>query len=341
MVVAMGNTFGLAEKDCVLPVVPMFHVNAWGLPFASVLVGAKMMMPGPHLDPASLLEDLEQEGVTFTAGVPTVWLGVLQLLDKNPEMYDVSSLKTMLTGGQAAPEAMIRGFKERHGINVVHAWGMTETTPLGTVTYVPSEMREAPEDEQYHYLTKQGRPSPLVEIRAHGEGGLVPWDGQTMGELVARGPWVAATYYNDERSPASFTSDGWFRTGDIATVQPNGYIEIADRTKDVIKSGGEWISSVALENALMAHPKVLEAAVIAVPHARWSERPMACVVPRPDAKDSLTPDELTAYLAQQFAKWWLPDQYLFLNELPKTSVGKFDKKAMRQQYAPAEAAVSS
>ncbi|MDQ4127208.1 MAG: long-chain fatty acid--CoA ligase, partial [Actinomycetota bacterium] len=249
MMIAMGNSFALSEGDCVLPVVPMFHVNAWGLPFASVLVGAKLMMPGPHLDPASLLEDFEQEGVTFTAGVPTVFLAVLQALDEEPDRYDLSRLRSMVIGGAAVPKGVVKAYKERHGINVVHAWGMTEMSPIGTVASLPTKIRELPEEEQLEYKAKQGYPVPLVEIRARGDEGFVPWDGESLGELEVRGPWVASSYYEAPEGDDKFTEDGWFKTGDIVTIDGFGFIKIADRSKDLIKSGGEWISSVELENA--------------------------------------------------------------------------------------------
>jgi fatty-acyl-CoA synthase len=244
-------------------------------------------------------------------------------------------------GGSAAPRGLIESY-HKLGLNILHAWGMTELTPIGTVSNLRQELVSADLATQLDYKARQGLSVPGVELRVQdGDGNEVPWDGQTMGELVARGPWVASAYYHDaEQSSGSFTADGWFRTGDVVTIQPNGYMEIADRTKDLIKSGGEWISSVALENALMAHPSVQEAAVIAIADERWSERPLACVVARPDARGSLTEAELNEYLAQHFAKWWLPERYLFLDELPKTSVGKFDKKAMRQQHGSVSAATS-
>ncbi|MDI3340633.1 MAG: long-chain fatty acid--CoA ligase [Sphaerobacter sp.] len=330
LVSATADVVGLREADAVMPVVPMFHVNAWGLPFTGTLVGAKQVLPGPFLDPASLVDLIERERVTVTAGVPTVWLGVLQYLDQRPGAHDVASLSRMIVGGQAAPEGMIRAFRERHGIDVVHAWGMTEMTPLGTITYVPSSRRAAPDEEQYRYRAKQGRPIPLVEIRARGAEGLVPWDGATMGELEVRGPAVARAYYRDPEGDAQFTADGWFRTGDIVTIDPLGYIAVTDRTKDVIKSGGEWISSIALENALMAHPAVAEAAVIAAPHPKWLERPVAVVVLKPGQQ--ATAEELRAHLAPQFARWWLPDAFLFVDEIPRTSTGKFLKAALRERY---------
>ena len=336
MMVAMGNTFALSEKDCVLPVVPMFHVNAWGLPFASVLVGAKLMMPGPHLDPESMLEDFEQEGVTFTAGVPTVFLAVLQALDAEPGRYDLSRLRSMVIGGSAAPKGVIEAFEKRHGIDVVHAWGMTEMSPIGTVANLPTAVAELPEDERLEYRAKQGNPVPFVEIRARGDEGFVPWDGKSLGELEVRGPWVARRYYNAPEGDDKFTDDGWFTTGDIVTIDEYGFIKITDRTKDLIKSGGEWISSVELENALMAHPAVSQAAVIAIPHEKWDERPLAAIVLKEG--ESATGEDLRAHLEKDFAKFWLPDAYEFVESIPMTATGKFQKLKLREQfegYAPA------
>jgi fatty-acyl-CoA synthase len=316
-----------------MAVVPMFHANAWGLPYAATFVGAKQVFPGNSMHPDRVLSLAQDERVTLAAGVPTIWLGALPLLQAGK--YDLSSVTRITCGGSAAPRAMIDAY-DRLGLNIMHAWGMTELTPIGTISRLPAELTQADRSTQLDYRARQGLAAPGIELRViDAQGNDVACDGKTMGELVARGPWVAAAYYNDERSPASFTADGWFRTGDIAVMHPNHYIEIADRTKDVIRSGGEWISSVALENALMAHPKVQEAAVIAVPDERWAERPLACVVPRPDAAGGLSEAELSDHLASQFAKWWLPDRYLFVESLPKTSVGKFDKKALRQQYASA------
>jgi fatty-acyl-CoA synthase len=329
----VADSLAVSQRDTVLAVVPMFHANAWGLPYSATLVGAKQVFPGNSMAPDSVLKLMQDERVTLGAGVPTIWIGSLPLLQAGK--YDLSSLTRIVCGGSAAPRGLIDAY-DKLGLNIVHAWGMTEMSPLGTVAMPRTELDQEDRATQLDFKARQGMPVPGVEARAlDSDGAEVPWDGKTMGELVVRGPWVTRTYYNDERSAGSFTSDGWFRTGDIVVMHPNGYIEIADRTKDVIKSGGEWISSVALENALMAHPKVLEAAVIGVPDEKWSERPMACVVPRPDFKGAITSDELTEFLAQQFAKWWLPERYLFLDELPKTSVGKFDKKAMRAQHPTA------
>jgi fatty-acyl-CoA synthase len=324
------DTLGIGERDTVLPIVPMFHVNAWGLPFTATLFGAGQVFPGPHLDAKSVLELLVRERVTLTAGVPTVWLGVLNELDQHPGEYDLSALRAIVIGGSAAPPAMIRGYKERHGLDIVHAWGMTEMTPLGTLCNLPSSLQEAPPEEQFRYRSKQGTPLPFVELRASTENGPAPWDGTTMGELEVRGPWVAAQYYNVDGPDDRFTDDGWFRTGDIVTIDANGCIELTDRAKDLVKSGGEWISSVALETALMGHPCVAEAAVVAVPHPKWDERPLAVVVLKPGAQ--ATRDDLIAYLAPQFAKWWLPDAVEFAAEIPRTSVGKFKKSVLRDQY---------
>ena len=338
MMAAMGNTFALSERDCVLPVVPMFHVNAWGLPYASVLVGAKLMMPGPHLDPASLLEDFENEAVTFTAGVPTVFLAVLQALDAEPGRYDLSELRSMVIGGSAAPKGVITAFEERHGIDVVHAWGMTEMSPIGTVANLPTEIRKLPKEEQLEYRAKQGYPVPFVEIRARGDEGFVPWDGESLGELEVRGPWVASSYYEAPEGADKFTDDGWFKTGDIVTIDGFGFIKIADRSKDLIKSGGEWISSVELENALMAHPAVAQAAVIAIPHEKWDERPLAAIVLKEG--ESATEEDLRTHLENDFAKFWLPDAYEFVESIPMTATGKFQKLKLREQFAGYGAAES-
>jgi acyl-CoA synthetase (AMP-forming)/AMP-acid ligase II len=327
-------TLGLGEPDSVLPVVPMFHANAWGFPFTCTLVGAKQVFPGQHLDPQSLLDAFVQEEVTVTAGVPTIWLGLLQTLDASPGTWDLSKLRSMIVGGSAAPRSLIEGFEQRHGLHVCHAWGMTEMAPLGTVSELSSRELALPEDEQFAYRAKQGLPAPFVEIRARGADGFVPWDGQSMGELEVRGVWIASAYHDAPEAADRWTDDGWFKTGDIVTIEPNGYIEIQDRAKDLVKSGGEWISTVALENALMGHAAVSEAAVIAIPDEKWSERPLAVVVLKDGA--SATPDELRDFLAPDFAKWWLPDRFEFVDELPKTAVGKFRKTALREQFARQE-----
>ena len=327
---SMTDSFGLSERDSLMPVVPMFHVLAWGTPYAGVMLGAKFVFPGPHLQPRDLAELIQAEKVTLTAGVPTLWLGILGLLEK--EQYDMSSLRGMIVGGAAAPQSMIENFDKRHGVNVIHAWGMTEMSPLGTVSRLKSYQLDLSEAERFGIRAKQGTSVPGVELRAVDESGKeVPWDGRAFGELQVKGPWIISSYYNDERSADSFM-DGWFRTGDVVTIDPEGFIQIVDRTKDLVKSGGEWISSQDLENAIMSHPKVLEAAVIAVPHPKWQERPLACVVAKPDYKDNLTKAEIHEHLSSRFNKMYLPDDIVFIDAVPKTSVGKFDKKVLREQY---------
>lgn len=330
MVGAFAEGLAVREADIVLPVVPMFHVNAWGLPFVCTFLGTKQVFPGPHLDGNSLIEFFENEKVTITAGVPTIWLGILSILDANPGKFNLSSLRYMVVGGSAAPRSMIVGFEERHKLKILHAWGMTETSPIGTICGLTSELQKEPKEVQYDYRAKQGLAAPMVEIRARNEEGFVPWDGITMGELEVRGPWISKAYYNTDEQDDKFTVDGWFRTGDIVTIDPRGYIEIRDRSKDVIKSGGEWISSITLESTLMGHPAVAEAAVFAIPDEKWMERPMACIVLK-EGK-SATADELRQFLEPQFAKFWLPEVYEFVKEIPKTSVGKFRKTALREMY---------
>ncbi len=330
MGLSMTNSFGLSERDVFMPVVPMFHVLAWGTPFATVMLGSKLVFPGPHLQPRDLAELIQAEKVTLTAGVPTLWLGLLALLEK--EHYDLSSLRGMIVGGAAAPQSMIEAFDKKYGLKVIHAWGMTEMSPLGTVSELKSYQLDLPEAERFSIRAKQGVSVPGVEIRAMDESGKeIPWDGKAFGELQVRGPWIISGYYNDERSAESFM-DGWFRTGDVVTIDPEGFVQIVDRTKDLVKSGGEWISSQDLENAIMAHPKVLEAAVIAVPHPKWQERPLACVVPKPAYKDKITKAEIFELLSLRFEKMYIPDDIVFIEAVPKTSVGKFDKKVLRARY---------
>lgn len=330
MSLGLDAVLGLTERDIVLPVVPMFHVNAWGLPFGCLMLGAAQVHPGPHLDAPSLLELLEGEGVTVTAGVPTIWLGILQQLDANPKKWDLSRVRQMVVGGSAAPAAMVRGFQERHGLRILHAWGMTETSPVGTIANLPPSVLARDLDTQFAYRVKQGRAAPMVEIRARGEQGLVPNDGVAMGELEVRGPWVAKAYYNPSESDERFTSDGWFKTGDIATLDADGFMTIQDRAKDLVKSGGEWISSVALEGALMGHPDIAEAAVVAVPHAKWDERPLAVVVMK-EGK-GFDEERYKAYLGASFAKWWIPDAIVQVAAIPKNPAGKFLKTAIREEF---------
>lgn len=327
---ALADTLALSRRDTVLPVVPMFHVNAWGLPFASVMVGTKMVMPGPHLGAEDLLALFDEQRVTIAAGVPTIWMGILQALEKEPSRWKIQSGMRMVVGGSAAPESMIRGL-DKHGMRLVHAWGMTETAPLGTVSNLAPYMDRWSEDERYAQRAKQGIPSPFIELRARGEQGLVPSDGKTSGELEVRGAWVAASYVEPcDEPPGKWTDDGWFRTGDVSTIDAAGCMKITDRAKDLIKSGGEWISSVDLENLLMSHPAVKEAAVIAVPHPKWDERPVAVVVLKDGA--SATEDELRAFVGRTLAKFQIPDAVVFETAIPKTSAGKFLKSELRAKY---------
>ena len=330
LAIALPDALDLREADTILPVVPMFHANAWGLPYTAALVGAKLVLPGPYLDPPSLVDLFQTERVTIAAGVPTIWMGLLQLLDDRPGAWDLSSLRALLVGGSAAPQAMIEAFDRRHGLQIVHAWGMTETTPAGTVSRLAPDQAGEPGEERYRSRARQGRPLPFIEIRARGDDGLVPWDGRTMGELEVRGPWVAGAYFDAHDSADRFTDDGWFRTGDIVTIDARGSIALTDRAKDLIKSGGEWISSVALENALMGHPDVAEAAVVPTADARWGERPLAVVVVKPGR--TVTADALRAFLAPAFPKWWLPEAVEFVSEIPRTSAGKFKKSALRERF---------
>jgi fatty-acyl-CoA synthase len=325
LMVCTTDAIGMRETDSVMPVVPMFHANAWGIPYASALAGSRQVFPGPRMAPADIAELIEAERVTRTAGVPTVWQGVLQL-DPAP---DLSSLHEIKCGGSAVPEALIRGFDERFGVPIAQGWGMTETSPLAAVSRVPGDV-ELDEDEAYALRASQGRVVPLVEFRIDEEAG---------GELQVRGPCIAREYYDDDTSAEKFTQDGWLRTGDVAELRNGSYIHLVDRTKDLVKSGGEWISSVELENEIMAHPDVLEAAVIAVPDEKWSERPCACVVRKEGA--TLDADGVRGFLADRVAKWWLPDRVEFIDEVPKTSVGKFDKKDLRARFAGASEAAGA
>jgi fatty-acyl-CoA synthase len=323
------STFALRESDTVLPVVPMFHANAWGLPYASIMAGASMVMPGPDLSPPALLNLLESEKVTITAGVPTIWMGMLPLL----EGRDLSSLRTVICGGSAVPKALSEGWREAIGLPITQAWGMTELSPLGTVCTLRSDFADLDEDAKADIRATAGIPPTGVEMRivdAETREEL-PWDDRASGELETRGPWIAAQYYRTEEPGEQFSADGWLRTGDVAAISPLGYLRLVDRTKDLIKSGGEWISSVELENQIMGHPAVAEAAVIALPHPKWMERPFACVVVKEG--QTLTKDELMAFLAERVDKWGLPDDVAFVAEIPKTSVGKFSKKTLREQFA--------
>ena len=338
LAVGLADGLGVCASDTVLAVVPMFHANCWGLPYTAAMVGASLVLPGRDLTPASLCRLIETERCSVAAGVPTIWLGILEHWRR--EHPDLSSLRTTVCGGAAVPRALSSAFEKEIGVPITHAWGMTETSPIGTVARLPAEAGPDPDEETRRgYLISQGRPVPGVELRLVDEAGAdVPHDGHSLGEILVRGPWIARQYYGDAEPGPRFAG-GWFHTGDVAAIDPLGYLRISDRTKDLVKSGGEWISSVEVEGHLMSHPDVLEAAVIAVPHERWSERPLACVVPRPDARGRLTADTLLDHLRTRVARWWLPDAIVFVDEVPKTSVGKFDKKLLRVRYPelPADA----
>jgi fatty-acyl-CoA synthase len=330
LVVAQPAALGAAERDTVMPVVPMFHANAWGAPYVCALTGANQVHAGPYLDAKSVLELIAGERVTRAMGVPTIWMGILQELDRNAASYDLSALEEVLIGGAAVPESLIRAFDERHGIRITQGWGMTETSPVGSVSTLTSELGAQDSSTQYAYRARAGRPLPLVEVRVRDETGIRPWDDTGMAELEVRGPWIASDYYQSTDSADRFTEDGWFKTGDVASIDERGYITIRDRSKDVIKSGGEWISSVALENAIMGMPEVAEAAVVGLVHPRWDERPLALVVLREGC--TCSPEAIRAHLVAQFPKWWLPDAVEFVSRIPKTSVGKFQKREMRDRY---------
>ena len=330
MAVAMADSLGVSERDVILHIVPMFHVNAWCVPYAGVVVGATQIFGGPAPQPRDIAEIVQAEKVTLVGAVPTVWIAVKELIEK--EGYDLSSIRCLVVGGSAAPRSLIELYDKKFGVPMTHAWGMTETTPLGTVSRLRSYMEAWPDEQRFAVRAKQGYAVAGIELRAvDDQGREVPWDGRTVGELQVRGPWVARSYYDNPEGARQFTDDGWFRTGDVVTIDSEGYMQITDRTKDLIKSGGEWISSLDMEGLLMAHPKVLEAAVIAVPHPRWVERPLACVVPKAEHR-GLTADELLDFLRPQIARFALPDAVVFLDAIPKTSVGKFDKKVLREQF---------
>ncbi|CAN5888721.1 long-chain fatty acid--CoA ligase [soil metagenome] len=328
MAAMFADGVGIRESDRILPVVPMFHANAWGLAHAGVAAGADLIMPGPGLAPEPLADLIESERVTVAAGVPTIWMGVLPAL----EGRDTSALRIIPCGGSAVPKVLSEGFREQLGLPIFQAWGMTETSPVATVGMIKSTLADKPEEELADLRATQGLPLLGVDLRVMSQetGEPVAPNGAERGELQAAGPWIARTYYDDDRAGESFTDDGWLRTGDVATVDAEGYIRLVDRTKDVVKSGGEWISSVELENEIMAHPKVAEAAVIGVHHPKWQERPLACVVVADG--EQLSKDEIVAFLDGRVASWWMPDEVVFIEEIPKTSVGKFSKKDLRTRF---------
>jgi len=325
----LTDSAGLSFRDTVLPVVPMFHVNAWTLPYLAVMVGARIALPGPHLDAENLLDLMEASGTTISAGVPTIWMAILAALRKEPKRWKLKPGIRMLVGGSAVPQALIKGLDE-FGLHIIEAWGLTETSPIASICRQRPELDALPEAERLRLRAQAGIPTPLVELRIMNEGGEAPWDGKTVGEIELRGPWITGSYYNRPDSADRFSSDGWFRTGDVAAMTPEGIICITDRSKDLIKSGGEWISSQALENEIMAHPAVAEAAVIAVPHPKWMERPLAVVVKKPGM--DVSPEQLRAHLKGKFADWWLPEAFAFIDQIPRTSTGKFQKLKLREMF---------
>ncbi len=325
MAVCAADVFALTERDRILLIVPMFHANAWGLPYAGWLAGSSFVMPGRFLQAMPLCRLITAERPTMSGAVPTIWNDILRYVESNPA--DLSSFRLVACGGSAVPRSLMERFQERHGVRIVQAWGMTETSPLAAVALPPADAAPGTEMD---WRAKTGRVVAGVELRIVDDAGAVlAWDGKTAGEIEVRGPWITGSYYRDP-APEKF-HDRWLRTGDVGTVDARGFVQITDRAKDVIKSGGEWISSVELENAIMGHPDVLEAAVIGVPDPRWDERPLACVVPRPGARPTV--EALSAFLADRVARWWVPERWTFIDEVPKTSVGKFDKKVLRARHA--------
>ncbi|TAM44260.1 MAG: fatty-acid--CoA ligase [Burkholderiaceae bacterium] len=338
LVGCLGDFWGLKGSDVVLAVTPMFHANCWGMPYAAVMMGAKLVFPGPHMHPDDLLDLMQLEPPTLSLGVPTIWMGLIQAFTaaQAPDSPHHARWKLprgmrTLVGGSAVPESLIRAF-DQHGIWILQGWGMTETSPLATVSYPTAELRDASMDERYRRAAMAGLPVPLVDLRVRGDAGAdQPWDGHSVGEIQVRGPFITGSYHHVSVQAEKFSDDGWLRTGDVATIDELGFVKITDRTKDLIKSGGEWISSVDLENALMAHPAVAEAAVIAIPDAKWIERPLACVVLKPG--QSATPIDFGPHLlAHGFAKWQLPERYEFIDAVPRTSTGKFWKMKLRERF---------
>ncbi len=327
---AMSDGLAISQHDVVTPVVPMFHANAWGLPYTSVMVGAKLVLPGDHLDAESLLDLYESEQVTLSAGVPTIWMAIKQARETEPDRWKTAANMRMAVGGAAVPESLFRAF-DKFDMKIIQAWGMTETSPLATLGMVKASLSDVSEDEKYKLRIKQGVPLPFVEVRIVDEDGVSqPWDGQSQGDAELRGPWITGSYHKNEGAGDKFSKDGWLKTGDVCNVDKHGYVKLTDRTKDLVKSGGEWISSVDLENAIMGHPDVIEAAVIAVPHPKWDERPLATIVVKPGKV--VTKEDIRKFLDGQFAKIWLPDAVETLDEIPKNSTGKFMKKELREMY---------
>ena len=332
MMECSADSAGVRERDVVMAVVPMFHANSWGVPYSATMTGATQVLTGVRPDPGAICRLINDHRVTISLGVPTVWVGMLDYLARTDEEFDLSCLRMVVSGGSAVPRSMIQAFKERLGIELVQAYGMTEATPLVSFNRLGSHLDGVDDEERLTEQGKQGTPVYGIEMRLVDENGEdLDWDGEQRGELLFRGPWIAAEYLNDPRSDETFI-DGWYHSGDIASLDPWGNIQIGDRVKDMVKSGGEWISSVDLETAIIAHPGVLEAAVIAVPHPTWQERPIACVVPNAEYRESLDKSEVLDFIRPRFASWWIPDDVVFIDEIPKTSVGKFDKKVLRDRF---------
>ena len=332
MMECSADSAGVRERDVVLAMVPMFHANSWGVPYSSTMTGATQVMAGARPDPAAICKLISEHRVSVALGVPTIWVGMLDFLARTDQEFDLSSLRTVISGGSAVPVSMIQAFRERLGVDLSQAYGMTEASPLVSYNRLGSHLDGLEGPDRYTEQGKQGTPVYGIEMRLVDENGVdLDWDGEQRGELLFRGPWIASEYLNDPRSDETFV-DGWYHSGDIASVDPWGNIQIGDRVKDMVKSGGEWISSVDLETALIAHPGVLEAAVIAIPHPTWQERPLACVVPNTDYRDTLEKSEVLDFIRPRFATWWIPDDVVFIDEIPKTSVGKFDKKVLRDLY---------
>lgn len=324
---------GANERDVCMPIVPMFHVNAWCRPFADALVGAKQVLPGSRPTPKDFCELIHQERVTHSSGVPTIWMGILNHALENPGKYDFSCVRCFISGGAPMPAKLAEDYEKKLGITLYQGYGQTETTPVTLLCFPKSYLEDLPEPDKYILRAKTGLLMPGLEMRVvNDRGEEVKHDGKEMGELLLKGPWIIKEYYRDPEKTKEAFVDGWFRTGDIVTVDEEGYVQVVDRTKDLIKSGGEWISSVDLENHLMGHPAVAEAAVIAIPHEKWQERPLACVVLKPEARGKVSKEELKEFLREKVARWWLPDDIVFINEIPKTSVGKFSKRVLRQLY---------
>lgn len=339
MSLGLADNFGFCERDVILQMVPMFHANGWGMPYAAIMNGSKLVLSGRQLQPADIAQLIESERVTFSAGVPTLFMGLYGHLEAHGG--DISSMRTAAVAGSAMPRPFVELFLKKYNLEFRLAWGMTETTPIATVNVLKASDDSLPNEERINSLARHGRVAPGCELRILGDDRAeVPWDGKTMGELQVRGAWVVASYYKDSRpeedAAQSFDhgphGELWFRTGDVATIDSEGLIQIMDRTKDLVKSGGEWISSVDLENLIMGHPKVAEAAVIGIYHPKWEERPIACVAAVAEHRGTVTKEEILDYLRPHVAKWWLPDDVVFIEAVPKTSVGKFNKRALRAQF---------